>query len=99
MGLPPGEFWQQTPRTFAAIAEGFARRCAREHEGRAWHAWHVAALDRCKKLPKLRELMGRRRKRAQTAEEMAEVAKAWERATEGHVRQSRRVDGRRRLGG
>ncbi len=41
-----------------AIAAGARRRRDAEHNGRAWLAWHVAALQRTpKRLPKLSALM------------------------------------------
>ncbi|ORE90192.1 hypothetical protein ATO13_23191 [Stappia sp. 22II-S9-Z10] len=79
IGLSPSEFWRQTPRTFAAIVEGFGRRLEAEHNGRAWLVWHGEALHRVKKLPKLRDMLGRKRKpkRRQTPEEMMAAATAW----------------------
>ncbi|RAH99193.1 hypothetical protein DLJ53_21850 [Acuticoccus sediminis] len=82
IGLPPDQFWRQTPRTFAAILAGRTRRLEAEQDGRAWTAWHTEALARVKKLPKLETLLGRRRKpkRRQTANDMIAIAKAWDAA-------------------
>jgi hypothetical protein len=39
------------------IAAGARRRIAAEHNGRAWLAWNIVALDRARKLPPLKSLL------------------------------------------
>jgi hypothetical protein len=64
-----------TPRQFAAAFEGARKRAEAEHNGRAWLAWHVAALDRQKRLPDLSRLQVHDH-RPQTWQEQMAVCRA-----------------------
>lgn len=49
----PGEFWQQTPRTYLAIMKGRARAAKHQAELAISQAWHGEAFARAKKLEPL----------------------------------------------
>jgi len=61
-----------------AIAAGARRRQAADHNGRAWLAWNIVALDRARRMPALKSLQidadgpGRRR---QTWQEQRAIAR------------------------
>ena len=39
------------------IAAGARRRNAAEHNGRAWLAWNIVAIDRARRMPPLKSLL------------------------------------------
>lgn len=56
-GLPPSDFWQQTPRTFLAIMRGRALAAKSEYELALYQAWHGEAFARAKKLESLKHYL------------------------------------------
>ena len=74
-GLPPSEFWDQSPRSFVAIMDGCSRAAKRKSDAMLVHAWHVEAFARQKRLKPLNELLGIK-PRAQTTDEMLAVFRA-----------------------
>ena len=58
-----------------------------EQKGRAWLAWHVVALDRSKRLPPLKQLLGpaKPERKPQTWQEQATIARALNAAYGGRV--------------
>jgi len=63
--------------------EGLRRRAEIEHEGRAWLAWHAAAIPMMKHPPKRpADLLPKRRREAQTAQQMRSALLAWVHVTE-----------------
>jgi len=57
-GLAPSEFWKLTPYQLRLICEERSAVLRHAHQMRSWHAWHVAALQRAKKMPTLRQMIG-----------------------------------------
>ncbi len=61
-----------------AIAAGARRRQVAEHNGRAWLAWNIVAIERARRMPTLKSLLidadgpGRRR---QTWQEQRAIAR------------------------
>lgn len=53
MGLPPEEFWEQTPATFNAIITGRQQAANDAHEAALFEAYHAAAFGRVEKLKPL----------------------------------------------
>jgi hypothetical protein len=71
LGYEPENFWRSTLRTYATVMEAAEQRLVNEHNGRAWQAWHVVALQGRKRLPPLSSLFAQvRRKKPQTVDEM-----------------------------
>ena len=67
--------------------EADERRLDYEQRARAWHAWHVVALDRTKRLPPLKSLLGpaKPERKAQTWQEQARIARQLNAAFGGSV--------------
>jgi hypothetical protein len=78
-GQNPDGFWRQTPRSFAAVLVGAARRRETEQQRLAWAVWHIEALHRSKRLPKLADLTGKRDRpvRRQSWQELEALCRAW----------------------
>lgn len=59
------------------IAAGARRRHMAEHNGRAWLAWNIVAIDRARKMPTLKQLMidPDRAARRQTWQEQLAIAR------------------------
>jgi hypothetical protein len=74
-GLPPSEFWDQSPRSFVAIMDGCARAAKRQSDAMLSQAWHTEAFARQKRLKPLREILGIKTK-AQSPDEMLAVLRA-----------------------
>lgn len=67
-GLPPSDFWTQTPRLFAVTIDAKQRG---DRSARAWLAWHTAVIPLMKTIPTLTELAGTPQKtKRQTPAEM-----------------------------
>ena len=64
-------------------------RLAHEHRARTWLAWHVVALDRTKRLPPLKSLLGpaKPERKGQTWQEQARIARQLNAAFGGSVTQ------------
>lgn|GEM_PF-3204478 len=69
MGLTVAEFWAMTPRELAIASDAAVRRQKREQRRDAWIAWHIGALQRVKRLPSLKQLMGEMQTRALSPDE------------------------------
>lgn len=71
-GLPPADFWEQTPRLYLAAMRGIRARDERDAQGRTIAAWLTARLMRAQKLPDLDKLLRPARKSlaSQTAAEL-----------------------------
>jgi len=69
------------------ILDGRLRYLEREHNGRAWLAYHVAALQRAQKLPRLESLLYRKRepRRQQSSADFWDIMRAHVIAAGGKV--------------
>lgn len=67
--------------------EADEKRIDYEQRGRAWLAWHIVALDRSKRLPPLKTLLGHDKpeRKAQTWQEQALIARQLNAAFGGTV--------------
>jgi len=67
--------------------EADEKRLEYEQRARAWLAWHVVALDRTKRLPPLKSLLGpaKPERKAQTWQEQARIARQLNAAFGGRV--------------
>lgn len=67
--------------------EADEKRIEYEQKARAWLAWHIVALDRTKRLPPLKSLVGpaKPERKAQTWQEQAAIARQLNAAFGGRV--------------
>lgn len=59
LGLDPERFWRITPRLYMIETDAAMRRAARADELVLTAAWLAASLQRSKKIPPLKRLLGR----------------------------------------
>lgn len=57
-GQDPASFWDQTPRTFAAVLEGCERRERRSYELATFQAWQAERMSREKRLKPVAKYVG-----------------------------------------
>lgn len=78
-GLPPGEFWKQTPRTLALILEGRGKAAERALELAMFTAHQTAGLSRTERIEPLKYYLDKlkpREVRKQTPAEMIATLRA-----------------------
>ena len=97
-GFSPTEFWEQTPREYAALLRGYGQRVQVALEQAVTAGW-VAALQNRAQKPEtdLARLLAQFRPRAaaqpQTAEDLRATMRLWVAATGGHFAHETPNDG------
>lgn len=59
-GVAASEFWNMTPWQLRVITQASIDKAKNAQELMTWQAWHIAALQRAKKMPSLREMLGKK---------------------------------------
>lgn len=67
------EFWSLTPRELTAVFRAQAWRWKQEQRQLMYAVWHVAALQRAKKMPSLRKVLGDDKAKPLTAQQRLRV--------------------------